>query len=102
MIRAGYIVTHQAEDSRDRNASKSPSGLDQRKCCKCFGRTLAVMVETELRSKLDPAAMVSLEALWATDEDSRSRAVARRVQAFKVLSEASVNGDEARTLAGLK
>ena len=53
------------------------------------------MVRAELRAKLDPAAVVFLKALRAADQDSRSRAVARRLQAFKVPREASVNSDEA-------
>ena len=62
---------------------------------------LAVQIQAEIRAKLDPMAVVGLEALRAADEDSRSRAVARRAAAFKTLRDASVEAGEARRLAGL-
>ena len=62
---------------------------------------LARMIEAETREKLDPSATVTLEALRASDEDGRSRAVSRRAQAFKVLTEAGIDSGEARQLAGL-
>ena len=62
---------------------------------------LARMIQAELRTKLDPAAMVSIDELRAADEDGRSRAVMRRASAFKVLREAGIEDGEARRLAGL-
>ena len=63
---------------------------------------LARMIQTELRTKLDPAAMVFIHELRAADEDGRSRAVMRRAQAYKVLREAGIEDGEARLLAGLE
>ena len=63
---------------------------------------LARLVEAECRAKLDPSCAITLDALRAADEDGRSRAVARRAQAFKVLVETGVDRDEARNLAGLR
>ena len=63
---------------------------------------LARMIEAECREKLDPGVSIGLGALRAADEDGRSRAVARRAQAFKVLREAGVEDGEARRLAGLE
>ena len=48
---------------------------------------LGALIQAELRRKLDPAAMVSFEALRASDEDGRSRALARRAQAAKTLKD---------------
>ena len=41
------------------------------------------VIEAECRAKLDPAARVSFDALRASDEDGRSRAVSRRAQAAR-------------------
>ena len=62
---------------------------------------LARMIEAECKVKLDPACTVSLEALRASDEDGRSRAVSRRASAFKTLRDAGVDAGEARRLSGL-
>ena len=62
---------------------------------------LAVQIQAEVQAKLDTGATVTLDALRAADEDGRSRAVARRAQAFKVLVETGVDRDDARRLAGL-
>ena len=63
---------------------------------------LAMLLQDELRMKLDPSAMVTLESLRASDEDGRSRAVARRAQAFKTLVDAEVDRNAALRLAGLE
>lgn len=62
---------------------------------------LGRLIETEARDKLDAAATVGFEALRASDEDGRSRAVARRAQAYKVLKDAGIPDAEARRMAGL-
>ena len=63
---------------------------------------LARMLEHELRAKLDPRAAVTLDALRASDEDGRSRAVARRVQAASMAVEKlSMSTPDALRLAGL-
>ncbi len=62
---------------------------------------LARMIEAECREKLDLGVSIGLDALRAADEDGRSRAVARRAQAFKVLVETGLDRDEARRIAGL-
>ena len=62
---------------------------------------LTRMIEAECRDKLDPGATITLEALRASDEDGRSRAVARRASAFKTLVDTGMDRDEARRLAGL-
>ena len=63
---------------------------------------LALLVQAECKAKLDPSCIVTLDALRAADEDGRSRAVARRAQAFKVLLDAKVDMAEAKRLAGLE
>ena len=63
---------------------------------------LARLIEAECKAKLDPSCMVTLDALRAADEDGRSRAVARRATAFKVMKEAGIDQAEARRLAGLE
>ena len=63
---------------------------------------LARLIQAECRAKLDPSCIVTLDALRASDEDGRSRAVARRAQAFKVLKDAGMDTAEARRLAGLE
>ena len=63
---------------------------------------LAILVQAECKAKLDPSCIVTLDALRAADEDGRSRAVARRAQAFKVLRDANVDTAEARRIAGLE
>ena len=59
------------------------------------------LLEAEIRAKLDPEARISFPALRASDEDGRSRAVARRANALKTLLEAGVERDTALRLAGL-
>ncbi len=63
---------------------------------------VGLMIQTELRAKLDPAATVDFDALRASDEDGRSRAVARRAQAFRTFADAGVGRAEALRLAGLE
>ena len=63
---------------------------------------LALLVQAECKAKLDPSCIVTLDALRAADEDGRSRAVARRAQAFKVLLDAKVDTAEAKRIAGLE
>ena len=63
---------------------------------------LARMIEAECREKLDPGATITLDALRASDEDGRSRAVARRAAAYKTLRDAGIDTTEARRLAGLE
>ena len=62
---------------------------------------VARIIEAELREKLDSSATVTLDALRAADEDSRSRAVSRRAQAFKTFVDAGVERAEALQRAGL-
>lgn len=62
---------------------------------------LAKMIEAECREKLDPAASITLDALRAADVDANSRAVSRRAMAYKTLTEAGMDADEARRLADL-
>ena len=62
---------------------------------------LGKTMEEEIRRKLDPAASISFPDLRAQDEDGRSRAVARRANAFKTLRDAGVAEAEAKRLAGL-
>ena len=59
------------------------------------------VIEAELRRKLDPAAMVSFDALAAADEDGRSRAIARRAQAAKVFKDMGLSTDRALRTAGV-
>lgn len=59
------------------------------------------MIEAEVRRKLDPAAEVSFDALRASDEDGRSRAVSRRAAAAKVFLDMGMERDAALRLAGL-
>ena len=59
------------------------------------------MIQTELQVKLDPASMVTFDALRASDEDGRSRAVARRAAAFKTLQDAGLPRERALEMAGL-
>ena len=71
------------------------------------------LLEAEIRAKLDPEARISFPALRASDEDGRSRAVARRATAFKTFLDAGqlqslvslkagiLQRDEALQLAGL-
>ncbi len=67
--------------------------------------TIAPLAETlaaEARTKLDDRAAVDLEALRAADEDARSRAVSRRVQAAAMaLEKLEMGKAEALRLAGL-
>ena len=60
------------------------------------------ILEAEIKIKLDPDAVVSFEALRASDEDGRSRAVARRATAYKTYRDAGVEDGEARRLSGLE
>ena len=63
---------------------------------------LGRMVEGELRAKLDPRAAVAFEALRASDEDGRSRAISRRAAAFKTFMDAGIGRAEALRLAGIE
>ena len=60
------------------------------------------LLEAEIRAKLDPEARISFPALRASDEDGRSRAVARRATAFKTFLEAGLDREAALRLAGLE
>ena len=62
---------------------------------------LASLLEAEIRAKLDSDAMVELAAMRASDEDGRSRAVARRATAFKTFVDAGLDRGEAMRMAGL-
>ncbi len=62
---------------------------------------LAMLLQDELRLKLDTAATVTLESLRASDEDGRSRAVARRAQAAAIFKKMGLSDDEALRRAGL-
>ena len=83
----------------------SGDGAGQREAWRRFWLgTVAPMsrvIEAECRAKLDPAAELTLDALRASDEDGRSRAIARRAQAFKTFRDAEIGRDEALRLAGL-
>ena len=59
------------------------------------------MIQAELRLKLEASAEVSFEALRASDEDGRSRAISRRAAAAKTLSEMGIDRGEALRMAGL-
>ena len=64
---------------------------------------LAVQIQAEVRAKLDPGTTITLDALRAGDEDGRSRATMRRVQAAKVLMvDMGMARDEALRRAGLE
>ena len=69
--------------------SPSGDGSGQRESWRRFWiSTIAPIgriLETELRAKLDESASVTFEALRASDEDGRSRAVARRATAAATL-----------------
>ena len=60
------------------------------------------LLEAEIRAKLDPEAHISFPALRASDEDGRSRAVARRANALKTFLEAGLDREAALRLAGLE
>ena len=60
------------------------------------------LLEAEIRAKLAPEARVSFPALRASDEDGRSRSVARRANAFKTFLEAGLDREAALRLAGLE
>ena len=62
---------------------------------------VALMVQDELKMKLDPAATVGLGALRASDEDGRSRAISRRATAAQTFMAAGIERDEALRLAGI-
>ena len=59
------------------------------------------VIEAEVKEKLEPSVTIGHEAMKASDEDGRSRAIMRRAQAYKTLRDAGIEADEARTLAGL-
>ena len=63
---------------------------------------VAGMVQDELKMKLDPAATVGLDALRASDEDGRSRAISRRATAAQTFMAAGIERDEALRLAGIE
>ena len=61
------------------------------------------LLEAELRAKLDPEARISFPAFRGqSDEDGRSRAVARRATALKTFLEAGLDREAALRLAGLE
>ena len=62
---------------------------------------LGKMIQAELRLKLEASADVSFEALRASDEDGRSRAISRRAAAAKTLSEMGIDRGSALRMAGL-
>ena len=62
---------------------------------------LGRIVETELRRKLDPSARLSFDALRASDEDGRSRAISRRANAAKIFADMGFERAEALRLAGI-
>ena len=62
---------------------------------------LAMLLQDELRLKLDSVAEVSLASLRASDEDGRSRAVSRRAAAAKTFFDMGVERGEALRLAGV-
>lgn len=62
---------------------------------------LGKLLEAEIRAKLDPMASVRFEALRASDEDGRSRAISRRADAFKKFLDAGIEREEALRLAGI-
>ncbi len=59
------------------------------------------LIEAEIRAKLDSSATVKFEALRASDEDGRSRAISRRAAAFKIFRDAGIAQAEALRLAGI-
>lgn len=86
--------------------SPSGDGSGQREAWRRFWiSTIAPIgriLETELRAKLDESAVITFEALRASDEDGRSRAVARRAQAAAVLKEKlELTTEQAMRIAGL-
>ena len=64
-------------------------------------RPLAAMIEAELRDKLEAAAVVSVDGLRVDDQERDARAVRARAMAYKVLTEAGMDKDEARRTVGL-
>ena len=80
-------------------------GAGQREAWRRFWAATAApvgrMIQAELRVKLHPAAEITFDALRASDEDGRSRAVSRRAQAAKVFVDLGLERDEALRLAGL-
>ena len=83
----------------------SGDGAGQREAWRRFwAGTIAPIgrvIESECKMKLDPAALVSFDALRASDEDGRSRAVSRRATAAKVFVDMGLDRDAALALAGL-
>ena len=64
---------------------------------------IGLLIEAELRAKLDRSASLSFESMRAADEDGRSRAVSRRAAAAKTLAELEdVTVAEALQLAGIR
>ena len=59
------------------------------------------VIEAECKAKLDPSIIIGHDAMRASDEDGRSRAIMRRAAAFKTLTDAGFEKDEARKLSGL-
>ncbi len=62
---------------------------------------LGRLLEAEIRVKLDPTASIRFEALRASDEDGRSRAISRRAAAFKIFVDSGIARAEALSLAGI-
>ena len=85
--------------------AESADGTGQREAWRRFWigsvAPLGRMIEAELRAKLDRSATVAFEALRASDEDGRSRAVSRRAAAAKTFADMGLDRAEALRLAGL-
>ncbi len=62
---------------------------------------LGKLLEAEIRAKLDPAAVVRFDALRASDEDGRSRAISRRAAAAKIFTDLGYTKEKALALAGI-
>ncbi len=62
---------------------------------------MALMLESEIRAKLDGAVSIGVPQLRQADEDAQSRAVQRRASALKTFLDAEIERGEAMRLAGL-
>ena len=86
--------------------SPAGDGSGQREAWRRFWagtiQPIGELLEAEIRAKLDPEARISFPALRASDEDGRSRAVARRANALKTFLEAGLDREAALRLAGLE
>ena len=86
--------------------AQAGDGTGQREAWRRFWAStitpIGAMIQTELRAKLDGAATIEFPSLRASDEDGRSRAIARRAAAYKVLKDAGIDRDRALQMAGLE